>query len=130
MSYFNITLFLLLIAHCNAQDYQSKSELEKEIIGAWHFESDTESIITFSEDGIVKRFFGDTLQSTSNYEITENCDGEELQNNNFFLKETDDKGSSFCLYIEGINYDNNGFFTLMTKSQGKVVVLKKCYSKS
>ena len=126
MDYLSLTFFFLLIANSScAQDYQSKSDLEKEIVGTWHYEIEPKSKITFSDDGIVKRYFEDKLQYTSRYEITDNCEGEKLQDRHFFLKENDDKGSSYCLYIQAINYNNNGFFTLMTISQGKIIVLKR-----
>ncbi len=125
MNYFKITILILLSTHIiSAQEYQSKSELENEILGTWYYDNDLKSKITFSENGTVKRFFENELQSTATFEITSSCDGEELPDNQFFLKETDENGSS-CSYIEAINFNENGIFSLMTKSQGRVIVLKR-----
>lgn len=125
MNFFKITLLLLLITHSGgAQDYQSKSELESEIKGTWHYENEPKSKLIFSND-TVRRYFGKELRSSGRYEITDCCEGEKLLFPNFFLKETNEDGSSFCSYIEGINFSNNGFFTLMTRMRGKIIVLKK-----
>ena len=125
MDYLKILFLILLCTHLSsAQEYQSKSELENEILGTWYYDNDLKSKITFSENGTVKRFFEDELQSTATFEITSSCDGEELPEKQFFLKETDENGSS-CSYIEAINFNENGIFSLMTKSQGRLIVLKK-----
>ena len=127
MKYLKITvLFLLFITNTGcAQDYQTKDELANQIIGSWHLENSAEDRITFLKDGTVKRFDENGLISSDKYEITKDCDGEKLSNTDFFLKIIDKNGISSCAYIEGINYDNNGFFSLMTKNQGKIVVYKK-----
>ncbi|MCH4824576.1 hypothetical protein ML462_15490 [Gramella lutea] len=131
MKFLKITVLLLFIVNIGcAQDSQTKEELENQIIGSWHLENSPEAIWTFSEDGTVKRFNGDELISSSKYEITKNCDGENLSNKNFFLREMGENGNISCAYIEAINYDNNGFFSLMTLNQGKIVVFKKVQKKS
>ncbi len=126
MHYLKITiLYLLLTNTACAQDYQSKNELENEIIGSWHLENSPEDKITFYKDGTVKRYIGEVLRTTSKYEITKECNEEKLFNNGSFLKEINENGISSCAYIEAINYDDNGFFSLMTQSQGKIIVYKK-----
>lgn len=126
MTYLKISLLFLLIGHSGgAQEYQSKYEVEHEILGTWQYETDPRTKITFSDDGVVKRYFGDELHSTGTYEITSCCDGEELPDNQFFLKENGKDGTSFCSYIEGVNFNNNEFFTVMTRSRGKIIVLIK-----
>jgi hypothetical protein len=125
MNYFKIFLLILLGTHTiSAQEYQSKPELEKEIVGTWHYENEPKSKIVFYDNGTLKRYFEKELQSVSSYEITSNCDGEVLPENQFFLQETD-KNDSFCSYIEAINFNKNGIFSLMTKSQGRIIVLKR-----
>ncbi|WP_373057664.1 hypothetical protein [Zunongwangia sp. H14] len=119
-------LFLLTTKQLSAQNQQSKAELEKEIIGSWHYENSSQDKIIYFEDGTVKRYHAEVLRSTGKYEIVKECDGEKLQHDNFFLKETDrDRGASVCVYIEAINFENNGIFSIMTRPQGKIVVLKK-----
>ena len=125
MKYYKIFVLLLFINSAYAQDYNSKTELQHEIIGIWHLEKTPEDKIAFFKDGTLKRFVGDTLKSISNYKITKDCNGEKLLTNDWFLKETDRDGASSCAYIEGINSNNNGILSLMTKSQGKIVIYKK-----
>ncbi|MCB7479827.1 hypothetical protein [Christiangramia sediminis] len=125
MNYYKTILLLLFINTAYAQEYQSKNELKKQIIGTWHHEKSPEDKIVFFKDGSLKRFLGDNLRSTSRYKITKECDGEKLLQNNFFLKETSQNGTSSCAYIEGVNYNGNGILSLMTKSQGKIIVFKK-----
>ena len=126
MKYIKITLLLLLITNSGyAQDYQSKMELEKQIIGSWHLENNAQERIIFFKDGTVERYNGNELRSAGKYEITDNCEGEKLSNENFFLEEISENGISSCYYIESINYNNNGIFSLMTKNQGKIVVYKR-----
>lgn len=125
MNYLKITLLIFLCSHLiSSQEYQTKSELEKEILGTWHYENEPKSKIVFFDDGTLKRYMEDELQSVSSYKITPNCDGEELPEKQYFLRETDENGSS-CSYIEAINFNDNGFFSLMTKSQGRIIILKK-----
>ena len=126
MKYLKITFLLLFIANTGcAQDSQSKEELENQIIGSWHLENSPKAIWTFYENGTVKRFEGNELRSSGKYEITKNCDEEILSNKNFFLRQISENGHTSCDYIEAINYDNNGLFSLMTVNQGKIVVFKK-----
>lgn len=124
MTYLKITLFFLIANSGCAQEYQSQAELENEILGTWYYENYPLSKITFSEDGTVKRHSEEELQSTNAYEITNICEGEELRDNQSFLKETYKNGSTSCAYIEAINL-TDGFLTMMTKSQGKIIVLKR-----
>ncbi|MCP9199980.1 hypothetical protein MKO06_08685 [Gramella sp. GC03-9] len=124
MKYHKIFLLLLFINSAYAQDIPSKTELENEIIGTWHLEKSPEDKIVFFKDGTLKRFIGDILKSTSHYKITKDCNGEQLLDN-WFLKETDSDGVSNCVYIEGINANNNGILSLMTTSQGKIVIYTK-----
>jgi hypothetical protein len=125
MKYLRITLFFLLAGNSiYAQNHQSYADLENEILGSWHLENDPRTRLNFLENGVLKRYVGDELQSTNRYEITKTCCGEELKDQQFFLKEINKNGNIFCAYIEAINL-YKGFFTLMTKSQGKVIVLKK-----
>jgi len=110
MKYLKITILLLFSIHIStAQDYQKKDELESQIIGSWYLENSNEDKITFFEDGTIKRFYMNELQSSGKFEITKKCEGEKLSNNGYFLKEISKNGSSFCAYIESIDYDNNGF---------------------
>ncbi len=126
MKYLKITVLLLLITNTAcAQDYQTKDELENQIIGSWHLENSAEDRITFFKDGTVKRFDENGLIFSDKYEITKDCDGEKLSNTDFFLKMIGENGIASCAYIEGINYDNNGIFSLMTKNQGKMIVYKR-----
>ena len=126
MKYLKITFLLFFIANTGcAQDYQSKEELENQITGSWHLENSPKDIWTFFEDGTVKKFNGNELRSTGKYEITKNCGDWKLSNKNFFLKQISENGPTSCDYIEAINYNNNGFFSLMTGNQGKIVVFKK-----
>jgi hypothetical protein len=120
------TIFIFLISFnmCSAQEYQSKDELEKEIIGTWYREIDEDSKYVFSENGWIKHYYINKFQDSSTYAITANCGNENLANSQYFLKETYKNGSTECAYIEGINVDDNSFFSLMTKN-GKVVVFKK-----
>lgn len=125
------TLILLFFTNlCLSQAPQTKSELESKIKGTWYLENDSKSKIEFSDNFIVKRYYENELRQTNNYEIVNSCGGERSPENEYFLKETDQNGNSTCFYIESINYDNNGIFSMMTQSQGKVVVLKKIGSDS
>ena len=125
MKYYKTILLLLFINTAYAQKNQSKNELKKQIIGTWHLEKSPEDKIVFFKDGTLKRFLGDDLRSTSRYKITKECEGEKLLQNDLFLKEISQNGTSSCTYIEGINYNGNGILSLMTKSQGKIIVYKK-----
>ena len=125
MNYYKTILLLLFINTAYAQESQSKNKLKKQIIGTWYLEKSPEDKIAFFNDGTLKRFLGDDLRSTSKYKITKECDGEKLLQNNLFLKETSQNGISSCTYIEGVNYNDNGILSLMTKSQGKIIVFKK-----
>ncbi|TQI71263.1 hypothetical protein JM79_2190 [Gramella sp. Hel_I_59] len=126
MKYLKITVLLLLITNITyAQDYQTKDELAKQIIGSWHLENSAEDRLTFFKDGTLERSDETGSMSSDKYEITKDCDGEKLSNKDFFLKIIDENGISSCAYIEGINYDENGTFSLMTKNQGKIIVYKK-----
>jgi len=130
MKYLQITILLLFsINISSAQDYQTKDELKNQIIGSWHLENSIQDKIIFFEDGTIKRFYENELQSSGNYEITKKCEGETLSNKSYFLKEISENGSSFCAYIDSINYVNNGFFTLMTKNRGKIVIYKRVLEK-
>ncbi|MGB8705608.1 MAG: hypothetical protein WCD31_11305, partial [Gillisia sp.] len=95
------------------------------IIGSWHLENNAQERIIFFKDGTVERYNGNELRSAGKYEITDNGEGEKLSNENFFLEEISENGISSCYYIESINYNNNGIFSLMTKNQGKIVVYKR-----
>ena len=126
MKYLKVTFLLLLISNISyAQDYQSKPELENQITGSWHLENSIQDRITFFKDGTVKRFVGDELRYTGKYEITKKCNGEKLLNEDYFLREISENGTSNCAYIETINYNNNGYLSLMTKNQGKIIVYKR-----
>ncbi|WP_026915887.1 hypothetical protein [Christiangramia portivictoriae] len=126
MKYLKLAVLLLFITHTAcAQDYQTKDELENQIIGSWHLENSAEDRIIFFKDGTVKRSDENGSISADKYEITKDCNGEKLSNKNFFLKIIGENGISSCAYIEGINYDNNGIFSLMTKNQGKIIVYKR-----
>ncbi|WP_424493374.1 hypothetical protein [Salinimicrobium sp. GXAS 041] len=123
MKYLKITVLLLLITNTAcAQDYQTKDELAKQIIGSWHLENSAEDRLTFFKDGTLQRSDENGSISIEKYEITKDCDGEKLSNKDFFLKVIDENGIFSCAYIEGINYDENGIFSLMTKNQGKIIV--------
>ncbi len=117
-------VFLLYTSSICGQDHQTKSELEKEILGTWILEKDPRTKITFEENGIMRTFGNNKLRSTVNYEISETCNGEGLEEGFFLKVEEQDSGSS-CSFIESINYNNNDNFTLITEQQGKIVVFTK-----
>ena len=126
MNYLKFTIIIFLFTNlCLSQNYRTKMELERKIIGTWYLEGESLSKIVFNDKFEVKRFYDNKLTRISHYEIVKSCGEERLSENKFFLKETDQSGSESCLYIESIDYNNNGIFAMMTKSQGKVVVLKK-----
>lgn len=126
MNYLKFTLIILFFSNLGlSQTFQTKSELENEIKGTWYLEDDSKSKIIFYDNSIVKRYYEGELRQTGNYEIVNFCGEERIPEKEFFLKETYQNGSSTCFYIEAINLDNNGVFSMMTKSQGKIVVLKK-----
>tara|TARA_B100000378_G_scaffold227800_1_gene192140 strand:+ start:172 stop:564 length:393 start_codon:yes stop_codon:yes gene_type:complete len=128
----NSFLGLLLLLFSNAlfaQDFQSKTTLEKEIIGRWYLEQSPEDKYVFSSDGSMKHFIGDSLIKTTKYRIVKTCNEEERPENEFFLKETDENAYVNCYYIDAVNYDHNGLMTLMTQSRGNILVFKKEESK-
>ena len=126
MKYLKIAVILLLITNSAcAQEHQTKDELAKQIIGSWHLENSSEDRLTFFKDGTLERSIENGSISSDKYEITKDCDGEKLSDKDFFLKIIDENGISSCAYIEGINYDENGIFSLMTKNQGKIIVYRK-----
>jgi len=126
MNYLKYTIIILLFTNlCLSQNFQTKTELERKIIGTWNLEGDLISKFVFNDNSKVKRFDGNKLTRTSHYAIVKTCGEEKLSGNEFFLKETDQNGTEACFYIESIDYDNDGIFSMMTKFQGKVVVLKK-----
>lgn len=126
MNPFKIALIFLLFSNSSyAQDYhQSKSELENEILGTWYYENDPKSKTVFYDDGTLEEYYEEKMKSTSNYEITNFCDGEKFKGRNFFIKKYTLNGTS-CSYIEAINYNENGIFSMITKSQGKIIVLQR-----
>ena len=100
-------------------------ELERKIIGTWHLEGDSISKFVFDDYSKVKRFHGNKLVRTGHYAIVKTCGREKLSESEFFLKETYQNGADPCFYIESIDYDNDGIFSMMKKSQGKIIVFKK-----
>ena len=126
MNYLKYTIIILLFTNlCLSQNSQTKMELERKIIGTWYLEGESQSKIVFNDKFEVKRYNGNKLTGTSQYAIVKTCGEEKLSGNEFFLKETDQNATEACFYIESIDYDNDGIFSMMTKFQGKVVVLKK-----
>jgi len=126
LKYLKIAVIILLITNSAcAQDYQTKDELAKQIIGSWHLENSAEDRLNFFKDGTLERSIENGSISSNKYEITKDCDGEKLSDKDFFLKIIDENGISSCAYIEGINYDENGIFSMMTKNQGKIIVYRK-----
>lgn len=126
MDYLKITITILLFTNlCLSQNNQTKMELERKIIGTWYLEGDSISKFVFDDNSKAKRFNGDKLARISHYAIVKTCGKEKLSENEFFLKEIYQNGAEACFYIESLDYDGNGIFSMMTKSQGKVVVLKK-----
>ncbi len=126
MKFSKLFLFVILLYATSScgQDYQTKSQLEHEIIGEWIHEDDEKTKITFNAGGVMKRFSKNELQSTGNYEITTTCNGEELEEG-LFLKVLHQEDNYSCSYIGGINYNKNGIFSFMTAQQGKIVVYKR-----
>ena len=125
-----ILLTLILLSSCSlfsqTNDNSTIEDYKREIIGTWIHENDSLTKLVFSNDNKISHYEGTQLRFTENYEITRTCDGETIPNNKeYFLKTYSDKYGEFCVYIEGLNYENNGLMSIMTKIQGKIVVYKK-----
>lgn len=119
-----VLIILLCTGSGFAQDPQPEAELKKEIIGTWFKEDDPGSKAIFYDNGNVEYYYEGQIDHTATYQITDTCDGEKNRDGGFFLKETS-KNGSYCSYIEGVNYNGSGFFSLMTKPRGKIIVYKR-----
>lgn len=120
-----LLLFIFFTLTANAQDYQSKAELEKEILGTWSREDSPGALLKFYRNGKLERYYKGELSSTSLYEITKTCDGETSKKGDYFLKEL--RGDDFvaCAYIEHINANGKGLFTIMSAQRGQIIIYCK-----
>ena len=100
-------------------DYRS------EILGEWVLENDVTTKLEFFDTGKVNFYEEGQLVRNENYLITVSCDGETISDGGLFLKLFKSESDVFCSYIEGINFNNNGLMSLMTKNQGKIIVYKR-----
>lgn len=137
---FQLKLLLILFMFsgfcCYSQNVQLDNpeiiQLKEKIQGTWVLENDSTTKLVFNENDQVKEYSNDELISTKNYEITNSCDGESLNynlnsDNTYFLKTyaNGEENDPFCAYIEGIDCNDNGVLSLMTKNQGKIIVYQK-----
>ena len=125
-----ILLTLILLSSCSlfsqTNDNSTIEDYKNEIIGTWVHENHSNTKIEFTINGKIKRYYNNILKHTDKYYISRTCDGETIPNGKgYFLKTTTNSGNEFCAYIEGLNYENNGLMSIMTKIQGKMVVYKK-----
>jgi len=95
---------------------------QTEILGFWVLEDDPSTKIEFLSNGQVKNYQNNVLESIDTYAITNLCDGHTAPNGQNYLKITFPEGDSFCYLINGINANNSGILSLLTMTQGKVVV--------
>lgn len=122
----------LNLAFANAQDRPPSAEgLTEKIQGTWVLESNSSVKLEFNDLGELKQFENGKLISTELFKITSECGGENLTGNDisnrYFLK-TYQKGKEnepVCAYLEGVDYKGNGFLSLMTQNQGRIIVYKK-----
>ncbi len=123
---FTLIVLPTSVLFSQTNDSSTIEDYKIEIVGTWVHENDSLTKIVFSNDNKIRHYEGAQLRLIEHYEITRTCDGETIAaNKGYFLKTYSDKHGEFCAYIEGLNYENNGFFSLMTKNQGKIVVYIK-----
>jgi len=121
---------LILFLICFAGKAQTLNpdliQAKQDIIGTWILENDSNTKIIFQTDGTVKTYYINTLNATYQYEISNSCNGETL-NNQLFLKTLNNQNQVIdCSYLDSINYNNNnGKMTLVSQNQGKVIVFNK-----
>lgn len=126
LTFLTLALFSSCVLFSQTNDNSTIEDYRKEIIGTWINENNSNTKIEFTNDGKIKRYFKNALKFINKYYISRTCDGEMISlNKGYFLKTITNKGNEFCAYIEGLNYENNGLFSIMTKNQGKIVVYKK-----
>ncbi len=122
-----IFTFLFLAISCKAQTLNPDLiQAKQEIIGTWLLVNDSNTKLIFQSNGTVKTYYSNTLNATHQYEISNSCNGETL-NNKLFLKTLNNQNEVInCSYLDSINYNNNnGKMTLVSQNQGKIIVFNK-----
>lgn len=101
---------------------------EQKILGIWIMENSPSDKIEFLPNGVVNIYIDNTLESTYNYIISNECNGiipssSDNNGNKLVLKYIYPEGDSFCNYIlSGVYEDNNHTLSLLTEGQGKIIV--------
>jgi|TARA_Y100000588_G_C14064340_1_gene842967 hypothetical protein len=126
MKFYELLFFFVISYACKAQTLNPDlNQAEQEIIGTWILENDSNTKLIFQSNGTVKTYYSNTLNATHQYEISNSCNGETL-NNQLFLKTLNNQNKVIdCSYLDSINYNNSGKMTLVSQNQGKVIVLNK-----
>lgn len=101
---------------------------EQRILGIWIMENSPSDKIEFLPNGVVNIYIDNTLESTYNYIISNECNeiipsSSDNNGNKLVLKYIYPEGDSFCNYIlSGVYEDNSHTLSLLTEGQGKIIV--------
>ncbi|HEX8269350.1 MAG TPA: hypothetical protein VF581_05620 [Flavobacterium sp.] len=94
----------------------------QDILGAWVLENDPTTRFVFGSNNMLRIYRNNVLQSTEPYFISTTCNGKLALPEEAFLKITDEYGITTCDVILGADVNGNGILSIMSESQGKIVV--------
>ena len=119
---FLVTLLQISFA-CQSQNYVEET---KKILGFWVLEKDTSSKVEFLANGEMRSYESDKLVSIDRYSISSSCErASSTLPNEKYLRIVFEDGDVFCYYINGINGNNSGILSLMTTTNGRIVIYKR-----
>ncbi|ARV05943.1 hypothetical protein BTO04_04170 [Polaribacter sp. SA4-10] len=107
---------------CKAQSQEERFKTYKSlIIGTWVSEEDSSNKIEFSSDNKLKIYIDNTLEDTTEYEVTLTCSTSSNNAYDVFLKIQIDTTSFNCDIINNIITDSLGKTTLsITNERGQL----------
>lgn len=91
------------------EDYQ------QELLGVWVMENNPETKMEFLDNGTVNYYYDNELRKSENYQVTNSCGEETLNNGIYFLKRFSNDNNPWCDYIEQLNFENSNWLVLMSK---------------
>ncbi|WP_133242659.1 hypothetical protein [Flavobacterium psychrotolerans] len=116
------------IKNCNNLKVSKTQSIspEQEILGVWIMENEQNNKREFTNDGHVKTYINNILESDDLYSISNECGGETLSNGDLILKIIDGNDQSeYCEYINGINENNSNILSLTPVGRMETIIYLK-----
>ena len=122
-----LSLGLLIIA---PYTFAQQTQDEVLIVGKWQSESDSNSIIVFSSNGIATRYYDNEIGSSSNYYLSNtppDCGEGTIQNDpkvDTYLKMVNTKNPDdiYCYYVDGLSKD---VLNIMYVENGRIFIYNR-----